>query len=68
MGWAASAFANQSSPTSWNFCWITLSPGVSIQPGRIPLHLMRLAANALATFLVMQGIKEKVSGPRLPFT
>src|SRR5580700_10838069 len=52
MGCAASALANQSSPTPWNFCWVTLSPGVSIHPVRIPLHRMRLAANALATFLV----------------
>jgi hypothetical protein len=51
MGCAASAFANRSSPTPWNFCWVTLSPGVSSQPGS-PLHRMRLAANALATFLV----------------
>src|ERR1700732_3066209 len=31
MGCAASAFANQSSPTPWNFCWVALSPG-SIHP------------------------------------
>jgi hypothetical protein len=38
--------------TPWDFCWVTLSPGVSSQPVRIPLHRMRLAAKALATFSV----------------